>query len=98
MVILISTAVVMFSVFGILEYSSADEAVTARTGLQAADFFATKALARPDAESSIVQFDMICRSDYPMSRVVTVSSLVSCEFSLLHFYLAYHRICVPLRA
>ena len=51
MVILINSAVVMFSVFGILEYSSADEAVTARTGLQAADFFATKALARPEVVS-----------------------------------------------
>lgn len=51
MVILISSAVVMFSVFGILEYSSAEEAVTARTGLQAADFFATKALAKPEVVS-----------------------------------------------
>ena len=42
-----------FSVFGILEYSSADEALAARIGLQAADFYATKARVRSDVVSLI---------------------------------------------
>ena len=36
----------IISVFGILEYRSADEALAARIGLQNADFYATKARVR----------------------------------------------------
>ena len=41
----------IFSVFGILEYSSADEALAARIGLQAADFYTTKGRIRSDVVS-----------------------------------------------